>query len=328
MTQPLVSILMPLYNAEQWVEETIQSCQSQTYANWELIVVDDGSTDASPSIVEKIASTEPRITLLRQPNAGACVARNLAFRHCKGDYVMYLDADDLISPDKIELQVEALSNSDPKAVAICAWEEFNSQPSTKITFRAFYMSYSSPVDLLTTMWSKGGWMAVTCYLIPRQLIVESGHWNESLLSNQDGEFMCRVLANTSHIVWVPSALMHYRRGHASISTSNTRSFAKLRSRLDSFISYEQTLLPVADTLSLRKALARNYALIACIADYESPLCTEALDLIKHLGLSPRHPYPHSPLGRIAKIIGLSRMLRIRGVALKFKRKFKTQFQKI
>ena len=132
MSLPLVSILMPLYNAEKWVEETIRSCQSQTYTNWELIIVDDGSTDASASIVEKIASSEPRITLLRQPNSGACVARNLAFCHCKGDYVMYLDADDLISPDKIELQVEALSHADPKAVAICAWEEFYFQPSAKI----------------------------------------------------------------------------------------------------------------------------------------------------------------------------------------------------
>ena len=318
MSQPLVSILMPLYNAEQWVEETIRSCQSQTYTNWELIIVDDGSTDASVSIVEKIASADPRITLLRQPNSGACVARNRAFRHCKGDYVMYLDADDLISPDKIELQVEALSHADPKAVAICAWEEFYSQPSAKITSRSFYMSYSSPVDLLTTMWSEGGWMAVTCYLIPRQLIIESGDWDEALLSNQDGEFMCRVMAHTSHIVWVPSALMHYRRGHASISTSNTRSFAKLRSRLDSFISYERTLLPIADSPQLRNALARNYALIACSADLYSTLRAEAIEHIKRLGLRPIHPYPNSYFGRIARIIGLLPTLRIRSLALKIK----------
>lgn len=124
MTQPLVSILMPLYNAEQWVEETIRSCQEQTYTNWELIIVDDGSADSSYSIVERIATSEPRITLLRQPNSGACSARNRAFRHCKGDYIMYLDADDLISPDKIELQMRAISCADSKAVAICAWEHF------------------------------------------------------------------------------------------------------------------------------------------------------------------------------------------------------------
>lgn len=201
MYQPLVSILMPLFNAEQWVEETIRSCQSQTYSNWELIIVDDGSTDASASIVEKIASSEPRITLLRQPNAGACVARNLAFRHCKGDYVMYLDADDLISPDKIELQVEALSHADPKAVAICAWEHFSDIPSAEITSRPYYQSYGNPIEFLTHMWETGGMMQPSCYLIPRQLIVTAGEWNEALTLNQDGEFMCRVLANATSIVW-------------------------------------------------------------------------------------------------------------------------------
>lgn len=317
MTHPLVSILMPLYNAEQWVEETIRSCQEQTYTNWELIIVDDGSTDASASIVEKIASSEPRITLLQQPNAGACVARNLAFRHCKGDYVMYLDADDLISPDKIELQVEVLSHADPETVAICAWEHFSDIPSAEITSRPYYQSYGKPIEFLTHMWETGGMMQPSCYLIPRQLIVTAGEWNEALTLNQDGEFMCRVLANATSIVWTDKAIVHYRRGHASISTSNVRAYSKQRSRLDSFISYEQTLLPIADSPRLRQALARNYALVACATGPKSTLFKEAFATIKSLGLKPRHPYPSTLYGKIANLIGLKLYLELRSFFDKF-----------
>ena len=313
MSQPLVSILMPLYNAEQWVEETIRSCRSQTYTNWQLIVVDDGSTDASASIVEKTASSEPRITLLRQPNSGACVARNLALRHCKGDYILYLDADDLISPDKIEMQVEALSHTDSGAVAICAWEHFSDRPSAAITSRPYYRSYGNPIEFLTQMWEIGGMMQPSCYLIPRQLIATAGEWNEALTLNQDGEFMCRVLANATSIVWTDKAIVHYRRGHASISTSNVRAYSKQRSRLDSFISYEQTLLPIADSGRLRRALARNYALIACATDPKSTLFREAFAKIKSLGLKPRHPYPSTFYGKIANLIGLKLYLELRSL---------------
>lgn len=313
MTQPLVSILMPLYNAEQWVEETIRSCQEQTYTNWELIIVDDGSTDASIALVEKIASTDPRITLLRQPNAGACVARNQAFRHCKGDYVMYLDADDLISPHKIERQIEALSHADPKAVAICAWEHFSDNPSAEITSRPYYQPYGNPIEFLTQMWEIGGMMQPSCYLIPRQLIATAGEWNEALTLNQDGEFMCRVLANATSIVWTDKAIVHYRRGHASISTSNVRTYSKQRSRLDSFISYENTILPIADSPRLRRALARNYALVACAAKTGSDIFGEAIQRIKALGLKPCHPYPDTIFGCIANIIGLKSTLKIRSL---------------
>lgn len=313
MTHPLVSILMPLYNAELWVEETIHSCQEQTYTNWELIIVDDGSTDASASIVEKIASSEPRITLLQQPNAGACVARNLAFRHCKGDYVMYLDADDLISPDKIELQVEVLSHADPETVAICAWEHFSDIPSAEITSRPYYQSYGKPIEFLTHMWEIGGMMQPSCYLIPRQLITKAGEWDDALTLNQDGEFMCRVLANAASIVWTDNVVVHYRRGHASISTSNVRAYSKQRSRLDSFISYEETLLPIADSPRLRKALARNYSLVACCIDPSSTLSKEAIDRIKNLGIKPLHPYPQSFWGRLSIVIGFSNSLRIRNL---------------
>lgn len=163
------------------------------------------------------------------------------------------------------------------------------------------------------MWEIGGMMQPSCYLIPRQLIEKAGKWDELLSLNQDGEFMCRVLIHSSSIVWTNGAIVHYRRGHASISTSGVRSYAKQRSRLDSFLSYERTLLPIADSPRLRKALARNYSLVACASPTSSPLFSEAIHRIKSLGIKPFHPYPASLIGHISSIIGFISAMRLRHI---------------
>ena len=102
MNPPKVSILIPLYNSENYIEETIQSCLNQTYENIEIIIVDDGSTDKSLQIAKSFESG--KLKVYSQPNSGACKARNLAFEKSIGDYIQYLDADDLLSENKIENQ--------------------------------------------------------------------------------------------------------------------------------------------------------------------------------------------------------------------------------
>ena len=98
---------MPLYNAAFLVESAIQSVVNQTYNYWELIIVDDGSTDDSLAVVKHYESDKIRV--YTQPNSGACVARNKALSLTKGDFVKFLDADDLLSPDCLEKQVAQMN---------------------------------------------------------------------------------------------------------------------------------------------------------------------------------------------------------------------------
>lgn len=91
---PKVSILIPCYNSERFVAETLDSCLAQTYRNIEIIVVDDGSTDNSFAIAKSFESNI--IKVYRQDNSGACAARNYAFRKSSGEYIVYLDADDIL----------------------------------------------------------------------------------------------------------------------------------------------------------------------------------------------------------------------------------------
>jgi glycosyltransferase involved in cell wall biosynthesis len=106
----LVSIIIPAYNAAPFIGETIKSINGQTYTNWEIIVIDDGSTDNTTSICEEL--NDSKVKIMRQKNAGVAVARNNGLLSANGDFVVFFDADDLMSPDFLSARVEALQNDD------------------------------------------------------------------------------------------------------------------------------------------------------------------------------------------------------------------------
>lgn len=110
MDNQLISIITPMYNGEKYVSQTIESVLAQTYQNWEMIIVDDGSKDASPQIVKKYSIEDDRIKLVHQQNAGSADARNNALRRAKGRYICFLDADDLLDNSFLEKQLEYLKN--------------------------------------------------------------------------------------------------------------------------------------------------------------------------------------------------------------------------
>ena len=105
MEKGLVSIITPLYNGEKYIGSTIESVISQTYPNWEMWIVNDGSKDNSEAIVKSFADKEPRIKYLSQSNAGSAAARNNGIRNCNGQYIALLDADDLWAPDFLQSQI-------------------------------------------------------------------------------------------------------------------------------------------------------------------------------------------------------------------------------
>src|SRR5256714_5285360 len=121
--EPLVSILIPAYNSQEWIKDTIQSALAQTWPRKEIIVVDDGSRDQTLKIAREFESRKVRV--VTQPNQGAAVARNTAFSLAQGDYIQWLDADDLLAPDKVENQVRQLGNCRSKRTLLSgAWGYF------------------------------------------------------------------------------------------------------------------------------------------------------------------------------------------------------------
>jgi glycosyltransferase involved in cell wall biosynthesis len=121
---PLVSVIIPAYNAAAFIRHTLVSVLSQTYRNIEVIVVDDGSQDQTSRIVNSIAARDDRVTLLRQPNKGVAAARNLGIEKSKGEYISPIDADDIWYPQKIEKQVQYMQNAGPSTGLVYCWWVF------------------------------------------------------------------------------------------------------------------------------------------------------------------------------------------------------------
>ena len=118
---PLVSAIVPAYNAEAFIERTLKSVLCQTYKNLEVLVVDDGSTDKTFEIVQSIAQKDSRVTLIRQKNAGVAAARNLAIEKSTGEYIAPVDADDIWYPEKIEKQVNCILKAGESVGLVYSW---------------------------------------------------------------------------------------------------------------------------------------------------------------------------------------------------------------
>ena len=112
VVKDLISIVTPMYNGEKYIVQTIESVIGQTYNDWEMIIVDDGSKDHSPLIVEEYSQKDGRIKLYRQVNAGSAAARNNGLRHSQGQYICFLDADDVLDCTFLEKQLCFLREKD------------------------------------------------------------------------------------------------------------------------------------------------------------------------------------------------------------------------
>lgn len=205
-----VSILIPCCNAEDWLKKTIESVLSQTWPNKEIIIVDDGSKDNSLQIAKQYESNIVKV--ISQENKGGSAARNRAFEYAQGGYIQWLDADDLLAPDKIELQmkeVECLGNS--KILFSSSWAEFYYRHYKAKFIKSNLWQDLDPVEWLFIKFSEHVYMTNNTWLVSRELTELAGPWDERLSMDQDGEYFSRVVAACEKVIFVPQAKSYYRR---------------------------------------------------------------------------------------------------------------------
>jgi glycosyltransferase involved in cell wall biosynthesis len=190
--KPLVSILIPAYNAEAWIADTLQSAVGQTWPRKEIIVVDDGSRDRTAEVARRFASKE--VVVVSTENHGAAATRNHALRLSQGDYIQWLDADDLLAPDKIERQLAALRESEGRRILLSsAFASFNYRIKRARFVPTLLWQDLSPVEWLLTKMGNNLHMQTATWLTSRELAEAAGPWDTRLLSDDDGEYFCRVL---------------------------------------------------------------------------------------------------------------------------------------
>ena len=208
---PLVSILIPCFNAAQFLRPALDSVLSQTWPAKEVIVVDDASTDESGALLDSYR--QHGVIVLHEHCGGASAARNRAFHESRGDYVKFFDADDLLDARTIELQMHRLSESD-SAVATCEWGRFYNDDLS--TFRLNCQRVWR--DMASTDWLVESWvdarpmMQPGLFLIPRPVLERAGLWDETLSLIDDFEFFARVLCHSSEVRFAPGARLYYRSG--------------------------------------------------------------------------------------------------------------------
>ena len=256
--KPLVSILIPAYNAEEWIADTIQSAIAQTWHRKEIIVVDDGSTDRTAEVARRFASKE--VAVVSKENQGAAATRNHALRLSQGDYIQWLDADDLLAPDKIERQLAALRESDSRRILLSSsWAYFNYR-----TQRARFVPTSlwqdlSPVEWLLRKMGENLHMQTATWLTSRELTEAAGPWDTRLLSDDDGEYFCRVLLASEGTRFAPEARVFYRITQSSRLSHIGASDRKKDAMLVSMKLHIQYLRSLEDSERVREGLPDVHA---------------------------------------------------------------------
>lgn len=215
--KPLVSILIPAYNVQGCIAETIRSAKRQTWPRKEIIIVDDGSRDQTLAIARQFASNE--ICVVTQENQKAAATRNRAYALCQGDYIQWLDADDLLSPDKVERQMEVAERHPARRTLISsAWAYFMYRASKANFVPTPLWCDLSPAEWMTRKLEKNLHMQTATWLVTRELTEAAGPWNTRLLGDDDGEYFARVLLASDGVRFVPEAKVFYRvPGPASLS---------------------------------------------------------------------------------------------------------------
>ena len=214
---PLISIIIPVYNGEKTIRETINSVLNQTFTDFEVIVINDGSTDRTLDILRVVTIQEPRVNIFSYPRSGSYPSRNHGIEHARGDFIAFLDADDLWTADKLEAQLKALQTN-PNAAVAYSWTDFIDefgQPldsGVQITKNGDVL-----VDLLQSNFIVSG----SNPLVRKQALDDVGMFDESFVSGGDWDLWLR-LAERYHFVAVPVPQVLYRRTNDSLSANLSR----------------------------------------------------------------------------------------------------------
>jgi len=253
--RPLVSILIPAYNAEKWIADTLRSALAQTWEPKEIIVVDDGSTDRSVAVARRFESEQLRV--VTGEHQGAAATRNKALSLSKGEYIQYLDADDLMAPDKISRQLDARGQSPNKRMLLSgSWGEFVYRYYRSDFVPTALWCDLDPVDWLMRKMELGVYMQTATWLVSRELAMAAGPWNTRLLGDDDGEYFCRVLLASDGVRFVPESKVYYRKSNFGSLSYIGLSDRKMEAQICSMQLHIRYLRSLEDSPRVREACVR------------------------------------------------------------------------
>jgi len=229
---PLVSIIIPLFNAESYVDKAIECVLNQTYQNIEILVVNDGSTDNSLTVAKQFESNQVKI--FDQSNKGASAARNFGFLKSKGQFIKFFDADDLMNLEMIEEQVK-MALKHPNAIISAKWGRFFNNDISTFKIKNTETNHDlMPIDWICEAWKNAKPMhQCGIFLLPRQIIEIAGIWDESLSLNDDMEFFTKNILASQGVFFCKKGILYYRSGLGNSNLSSSTNIKAIESHFKS-----------------------------------------------------------------------------------------------
>lgn len=276
---PLVSVIIPLYNAENYVEVAIKSITSQTYKYLEIIVVNDGSTDTGPCIVERLAKADDRIKLFHQENKGQCAASNAGFKAATGTYIKFFDADDILSPETISNQVAVLKDKDIFSISYMDYIRFyDDDISTTNRYKLpALINYNCSAAEYITFHESPQMYQCSIWLFHREIFNKSGLWDERLSLINDTEFFPRILKYASRLFYAGGCKLYYRTNFNSGSLSQQTSLKAVQSALLSVDLMAGYIRSIEQSQTIEKIIALSYADVLWISYPQHPEITKKVE---------------------------------------------------
>lgn len=217
MDKKLISIIIPVYNVEKYVEECVESCLKQDYDNCEIVLIDDGSTDASGIICDKLASRNKNIFCYHKENGGLSDARNYGIQHSKGEFIVFVDSDDIIDKSMISYLFNMIPSEGQKTIATCGLTHFYDNDKPVFYYDDKIRRINKDVALSSFLYQNHISPSSCGKIYPRELVI-----NNLFIKGQrfeDNDFIFRVLRDCESVVFTKSRLYAYRHRRNSITTS-------------------------------------------------------------------------------------------------------------
>lgn len=241
----LVSVIIPVYNAKEYLIKAVDSVLSQTYAPIEVIIINDGSTDG----IEKLTPIleEKGTIVISQKNQGAASARNLGIKHATGEYIQFLDADDILHPQKIEKQIKSMKEKDcDLSFSFLVNFTDDIQNSKPYRFETYdFTKLKNGKDILRAYGLDGFFILPNAWLTTRTLVEKAGYWNPYISTNDDAEYFTRILLWSKKVCVVPEVLAYYRK-YSNETLSSVNSIERAYSALYSWKLIHALVLATSD----------------------------------------------------------------------------------
>ena len=238
-----ISVVIPCYRQARFLDACIASLQAQTYPHWEAIIVDDGSPDETRDVAQRLMAGDPRVRFVQQSNAGPSSARNLGLSLARGDWIQFLDGDDLLMPTKFERQLAVLRTAPRLALSYTDyWRGVEDDPFRRVSGKRMPCRFTSgdPLFELARDWETAFSIPIHAPLVDAAFFRQMGiRFDETLRNHEDWDVWMRVFGQASEIHFIADELAIYRTSAGSNSLNKEQNWRGFRDAIDAQMHHYQ-----------------------------------------------------------------------------------------